>query len=568
MKKRILSLIVLLAVLCVSAGLADTYTLPVKMSNQLAIGSGLKAAFIIRTEGEKFSTPFMKLISDAEFMVRGISSGEDFHYYIFQTDEAEQQTGLSELYRKDGSYYFRSDMVPGKILTFPKTDRYLDTLFPSRGENISPASFITKIMTLPEEVKKAKWEPVLSKYQLELEMWLARYTIEEEIVKLDKNQSAIQFSYNIPMKDVTKEIIKLYTKILDDKDAVALLDTVMTKEEKKVYANKNLMYFYEEALKAADQSKTVSMSKQISMGEMISFRLNLPMNEQASGFSSIRIESENKVTRYTLNSEKQYLMIAIPDSFDPEKESFKKSAWLTRITNGSEKEEGQEDISVRIDIQKTGKTYNDEQDYAHETDDYHVIVRQDTAYLPNGYEAESLPEFPEITADISLHYYSKYAQSAATTLDITADVRQADSSLKLEAKLKTASPWLFMPFEVTDPIDIGTDAQKVLVPYLTDWIANAASIIRHTDGTTAAETEAESIPPEENTEEPAEEETEDLPEAEDEGESSEAESIPLDDEPEEDGTEDEESPEAESIPLEDDSDGEAETELPGESGQL
>ena len=119
MKKKIISLIVLMLVIVTGTCQAASYTLPEKMANQLAIGSGLKGTFSITTKGEKFQTPFLKAVSDAEFSIRGISSDKDFHYYVFQSDEQENQSAVSELYRKDGICYFRSDMVQGKILSLP-----------------------------------------------------------------------------------------------------------------------------------------------------------------------------------------------------------------------------------------------------------------------------------------------------------------------------------------------------------------------------------------------------------------------------------------------------------------
>ena len=52
--------------------------------------------------------------------------------------------------------------------------------------------------------------------------------------------------------------------------------------------------------------------------------------------------------------------------------------------------------------------------------------------------------------------------------------------MNITAKLQTAAPWLFIPFEVKDPVQVGANKEKVLDPYLTEWISNAASIIRHT----------------------------------------------------------------------------------------
>ena len=59
--------------------------------------------------------------------------------------------------------------------------------------------------------------------------------------------------------------------------------------------------------------------------------------------------------------------------------------------------------------------------------------------------------------------------------------------MKILGKLKTAAPWLFMPFEIKDPVQVGTDREKVLDPYFTDWISNAASMVHHSSSETESE---------------------------------------------------------------------------------
>ena len=100
MKKTLLALLALILVLATCTCQAAEYTLPEKMHNQLAIGSGLKGTFSISSEGEMFNIPFLKdifdtrflrTVSDAEYNLRGILSGKDLHYYVLQSDEQDQQ---------------------------------------------------------------------------------------------------------------------------------------------------------------------------------------------------------------------------------------------------------------------------------------------------------------------------------------------------------------------------------------------------------------------------------------------------------------------------------------------
>lgn len=520
MKKRIVSFIVLAVVLITGTCNAASYTLPEKMSNQLAIGSGLKGTFTVAAEGEKFSTPFLNVIKDAEWAVRGILSGKDLHYFVFQSNEKEEQSALSELYRKDGLYYLRSDMVQGKVLAFPQLSQYLDSLFPVSGENGSSSSFIAKMIELPESVRKEKWDPVLQRYQNELEMWLADFTVKADTVKMENGLSALDFSYEIPMDSIITETVKLFGEFASDQDLLALLKTVMTDEEKQVYLNGNLLYFYLEALQSQQIERPVRMSKRVSaIGDLLRFRIELPLDERTSGYQSLEIETINQVTFITLKKTGQTTVVGFPDPEKLKQGTYEQSLWFSRVNADPEKEK--ENLSVRIDIVKSQDIY-DKDEKTHENDHYDITVLHDVSCLPEGTDLSVVPEKEQTDIRIDLHYSSKYAQNSATTLEISADIRQAGSWMKIQGKLKTSAPWLFMPFEIIDPIQVGTDREAVLEPYFTDWISNAASMIHHTEPEEAEMPEQNPEAPEKQ-EEPAQEEAAEQEEAE-----SDAETAPLD----------------------------------------
>ena len=59
MKKRIICIIAGIMMLLSGVANAATYTLPEKMQNHLAIGSGLKGSFTVTADGELSKTPFL-----------------------------------------------------------------------------------------------------------------------------------------------------------------------------------------------------------------------------------------------------------------------------------------------------------------------------------------------------------------------------------------------------------------------------------------------------------------------------------------------------------------------------
>ena len=482
MKKKILALITGLLMLTLSVSQAATYTLPEKMRNQLSIGSGLKGTFIIHAEGEQADTPFLDAVTDAQFSVRGMTSGEDFHYYVFQADENENQSAVTELYRKDGICYLRSDMVQGKILAFPTTSEAMESFFPVKGDNPSIAPFLYKILSIPEKEMNDKWKPVLNRYQNELEMWLADFTVQADIVKMENGNSALDFTYVIPMEQVKQQTVVIFREITQDSEAMALLDTVMTPEEKAVYANGNLIYYYEEVLSSMDLSGDIRMNKRVSaMGDVLSSSVEMPLDLKSTGYSKLMIESNEKETVYRLSNEENTIVIGVPSTKDNNTQEYTKTVYYTNVTVTSGEEKT--NLSVRADIQKTSRQYDDEAEKSHLEEHYSVKIVQDETYLPENYDKSMLSPFEETTAELELHYSSKYSQNSATTLEIRGSIGRGKLNLSLEGTLKTAAPWLFMPFEIIDPIRVSADHPEDIAAFFADWISNAPSIIRHDSDT-------------------------------------------------------------------------------------
>ncbi len=496
MKKSLFAVIALILIMTVCTCQAADYTLPEKMYNQLAIGSGLKGSFSVTSDGDTidipvlkniFDTRFIRTVSDAKYSIRGIASGKDLHYYIFQANEQEQQKALSELYRKDGIYYFRSDMVQGQILQFPTKEDFLKSIIPEGSENINPAQFIANILSVPENEQKEKWDPVLTRYQNELEMWLAGFAVDAETVKLENGLSALDFTYDIPMEEVNKQIIALFGELSSDPEINMLLDSVMTAEEKALYANANLLYYYQDALNSFDMSRTLKMKKRVSaMGEVLSFGLELPLDEHSTGYNLLCVDSIADLTIYTLRNQEQVMLLGMPEKSNALDTSFEKDIWIAKVNTDPSTEEAKNNFSFRINIQKTNSTYKKgEGDDVknHEEDQYDIIIENNSSYLPSDIDLSVIPEFATVSANISLHYSSQYAQNKATTLEIQASIKQENTQLKLQGKVNTAAPWIFMPFEIVNPEPVGTDIEKVFTPYFTDWVSNAASMIEHKSNT-------------------------------------------------------------------------------------
>ena len=77
MRKSIICIITGLILLLTGTAGAATYTLPEKMQNQLAIGSGLKGTITVTAEGELSKDPFLNAVSDATYDLRRCTARTD-----------------------------------------------------------------------------------------------------------------------------------------------------------------------------------------------------------------------------------------------------------------------------------------------------------------------------------------------------------------------------------------------------------------------------------------------------------------------------------------------------------
>jgi hypothetical protein len=503
MKKRIICIIAGIMLLLSGIANAATYTLPEKMQNQLAIGSGLKGSFTVTADGELSRTPFLNAVCDATYDLRGMSSGHDFHYYVFQENNGSQ-TMIAELYKKDGQYYLRSDIVQGKILGLSGFSIFLDALFSQQGENPTISSAFLNYLALPEDVKEKQWKTEVSKYQNELEMWLHDFTAQADVVKQENGSSAFDFSYVIPIDEVKNKLLSMFAEFAADAELQTLMDSIMTAEQKEIYLNGTLLYFYEEAIQSLDIQSDIRLSKRVSaLGDLINSKMILPLDPNITGFEKLTIESSDGYSIYQLEGKDKAFVIGLPSIDLLNEQEYEKSVWVASIDNTNPKET--KNFSVRADIKKTFSQYNDEEDKSHQEEHYSAAIRQDTTWLPEAFKDGELAEWHDIEASLDLHYHSKYSQNSATTLEIKFDYKQNGSSLAIDGKVKTAAPWLFMPFEVTDPTEIGPDHPEITENYLIDWISNAASIIHHDDEPDETETATDNQPEvQEETEEKAE----------------------------------------------------------------
>ncbi len=494
-------LCMLLVICCTLSSLAAVdYTLPEKLSKQLSVGSGLKGKFTITAEG---NDPFVLALVpflDTELQLRGLTFEGESHYYVYQDAGDEIQRGLTEFYVKNDQLYIRSDMVPGQILCLPEAGKLLDMLTKSEGENPAFASFLMNINRQGKAGAESTWEPMVERLTKKMELWIARFEVAS-VEQTAENGTVSELNYTIPMAELKKEILVLLKEIRQDGDLMTALKNVMTEEQQEIYLADNLDYFFTEALNSLKDDFDVVISRKVSaLGEDLSSSIELPLDrDRFGGYDSLNITSSGKTLTIILKNENQIVHLVTDDGLFPEKKD-NRTWWYMTYPNTEMDSSSRIRSALKINFSSSSEISVDEDEKSHQNDRYVLTAERDVSRLPEEEDGSAYPEQVPFRCEVTLHYSSKYAQSSPTSLEINAALDMENIRLNISGTLKSASPWIFSPFDTTGArnlMEMTTEEKNLL---LAEFLAGASEqLIRlspEEERTAGPETEAAAGPAE------------------------------------------------------------------------
>ena len=454
---------------------AVSYSLPEKMQKQLEIGSGLKGTVTLHSEGNSPVVLALHPFQDVELQFRSLRSGNQMHAYLYQAGENEEQKGLTEFFNDGNNLYFRSDLLQDNVLTLPAVDQMIDLMRSPEGGNPSAASMLYRWAQLSGEKRDSLLNGVMEVLSSPLEIWLAQYATASEVHTLENGTSAVDLNYTIPMADLKTEMVELYALLLQRSEGQALMDALMSEEQRKVYANENLLYYYREALDAMNNDYDIAYSRTVStLGQTISSSLELPLDSEKMNCQALLIENANGLTSYTLRGEDQLITIKIAGDLNlQEIDSF--SVWIeTRPNPASENQDPAAYHALRADLKHSVELTSDEESRDHQREVWHFHTERDVSRLTDPENADLYPEETPLDLDLNLHYFSRYSQSSPTTLEFQLKYDADQLNLTLSGQLKTASPWVFTPFKTDNAVNLMQMTSQERELKLAEFLASAA----------------------------------------------------------------------------------------------
>lgn len=424
------------------------YTLLEKAQRQLIVGSGLKGSVTIRGNADPGVFPFLHAIQNASYEARGIQSGENLHYYVYQAGEQDERFCLTEFSRLDGKAFLRSDLLEESVYALPDLDHLIGLLIHTDGEN---ASVLPELLRMIRSSGSDSAEAVhTDSLEMQLEMWMTGYAADASVESADGEAPRLTQVFRIPVAELYHLIAGFINLISQDDSTMKSLRSFLSEEKIALYLNPNLAYFYEEAMNQLDLSGEIVFSRTVStLGDPLMSSLVLPLDETKTGYASLLVQNDERRKSFLLSGQKGVLMLDVPEGF-----SFKNTEMNDEILFAYTNTEGPQkyNLSLRILIQKTHEEYEDtEESRNHEKDHYAVTITGDPALPAVQAFAEIIPEFSPVSAEIDLHFSSKLKPQSPTLLDLSIRAEQGAYFLECTGQLKTAAPWAFSPFS-TDTV--------------------------------------------------------------------------------------------------------------------
>lgn len=468
--KKICSLFLafVLAISMISAACAAGYTLPEKMERQLQVGSGLKGSFAIYANADPELNPFLHSVQNAAFEIRGIQYEGNQHLYIYQAGADEKLDALTEYCKIDNQEYLRSDFLDEGCFLLPKADSLINKWLKSEGE--TPSIFPDLLRMLLSSSTESKLET--GELERQIEMMISAFSAEPSIQSGDGSPRLNQ-TFRIPLAEVYSTVTELVQIISSNESYMSYFRELLTQEQIDTYLNPNLGYYYVDAMNQLDMEGDIVFSRTVStLGDLIQSSLVLPMDDEKTGYSSVRIQSSETRKSIFFIGSRGMVYLELPVDFELNGEDFDNAE--IRFAYVDHENEESDNLALKITASKDSEKYdNAEENRIHEKTAVILHISRETEGLPEEMTDEIIPDMAAANAEIMIHWSSKSQLSSPTTLEISCKIDQGRFAFDLEGTIKSSSPWSFTPFDTTNAVHTENYNKEDFDLLKETWVNNA-----------------------------------------------------------------------------------------------
>lgn len=498
MMKRLLCLVICL-MLAVPVAFGETAdTLPKKFNRQLTGGNGVRGYMNITASGVAEWLTLLLPFTASEIQIRGIGEkqgemsesvldDDDWQVRFFVKNSDGEEVGTTWLYGDPQGVYFQSELLPDTLLSVPVEQVNLlyqllrgeyDELFfafdpmsmkePGAKGNALAYEAVANLLGIPAETWETEWLPVLEKYFLQLDLWLAGYG-DPGFVTGETGTLTMTATYQIPADELKAEAKYIIGQMLYDNDLQNLLLPYVTMEQRMTYLNPSMVYFYEACIDALPLNGDIILSREMSaLGEIVSAKVSLPVpalpekiaspigeaaatlfelpyEDLLSGLERIEFTQNGTVKAITLTGEKRSVNIqANVNTPDAETTAMEGTVSILPAEGANEKA-----FKADFNCTVSHKIWADEKYLDHDTRAFSLAIEpaQDTL---SDTSAEEYIDFKPVGIDWSVDYRNNpYQENSAVQINCALDAKLPDASIQVESVLRI-TPQLTMVVLSTD----------------------------------------------------------------------------------------------------------------------
>ena len=514
MMKRVLCLLLCLMMIVPFAAAETADTLPKRFARQMSGGNGVRGYARISASGlaDWLSVLLPFTATDIQIRAIGEKQGEmsqdildddDWQVKLYAENSAKEEVGTTYLYGDPKGVYLQSELLPGTVLSVPVEQTHLlyeffsgewaDLFFSfdpmelkADGANGNAAAYeaIANVLGIPAEEWEAKWLPVLEKYFLYLDLWLAGYGDPAFVTGEDVGSLRMTATYTIPAEDLKKEAKYIIGLMLYDNDLQSLLLPYVTMEQRVTYLNPTMVYFYEACIDALALEGDVILSREMSgMGDVVNTTVSLPLpvlpekvtapaNELAekifglenvtwfSEMDRVVVNQSGFEKNITLSGEKRTMTISATEIEAVEDADAWKGT-VKVIPNAGVNENA---LSAGFSLSAGHKIWQDEKYLDHDTSKFSIEINPALENLDEDDPfRSSYVEFQPISVSLSVDYRNNPNQAnSAVQVNVDVDANLPDAQVQAAVVLRITNPMEMkdLPTTGTEDFTQMTDIRK------------------------------------------------------------------------------------------------------------
>lgn len=515
--KRILclALCLMLTIPCVLAETADT--LPKLFMRQLSGGNGNGARGYISIKASGVAEWLDMLLpftaSDIQIRAIGEKQGEasdtvtdddDWQVKFYVKDDQGAEKSVSWLYGDPAGVYFQSELIPDTRLAIPVEDVHLlyqlfrgdfaDLFFafdpmnlmsPGANGNASAYKAVADVLEIPEDEWQQKWLPVLEKYFLQLDLWMAGFS-EATVANTEDGGLTMSTAYKIPAGELKDEAKYIIGQMLYDNDLQSLLIPLVTMEQRITYLNPQMVYFYEACIDAMELKGDIILSREMSaLGEVVKTTLELPLPklpetltkdtgivlknalelpyaDLLSDVNRISITQEGKMRSVVLSAEERTVTVAAEASMNDA--GAQTMAGIISIVPSQGKDEMA--YSAAFSCGYSHQIWQDEKYLDHDTTSFSLQIEPDMVTVENG--------FQPVGIEFSVDYrHNPYKPEGPAQVNINVKAQMPDATVDAEVVLRITTQMHMEDLPKTGSKDISMMRADERAALLHEFVNNA-----------------------------------------------------------------------------------------------